>query len=120
MRTWDVASGSADISDEGKRELRKIAVAIQEIAVGIPDDTNWILRVDGHTDAVPINTIAFPSNWHLATARALAVVRYLITSGVSEKRIAATGFAEHHPLVAGTSAEANRRNRRIEFKLTER
>ncbi|MEQ9518855.1 MAG: peptidoglycan -binding protein [Parvibaculum sp.] len=114
------ASGSADISDEGKRELRKIAVAIREIAVGIPDDTNWILRVDGHTDAVPINTAAFPSNWHLSTARALAVVQHLISSGVSEKRIAATGFAEQHPLDAGNNADANRRNRRIEFKLTER
>lgn len=114
------ASGSADISAEGKRELRKIAVAIREIAAEIPDDINWILRVDGHTDAVPINTAAFPSNWHLANARALSVVQYLIGAGIDERRIASAGFAEFHPLVPGTGEAANRRNRRIEFKLTER
>ena len=114
------ASGSADISPAGKRELRKIAIAIREIAAEIPDDIHWILRVDGHTDAVPINTPQFPTNWHLANARALSVVQNLIEADIDEKRIAAASFAEFHPLVPGTSEAANRRNRRIEFKLTER
>ena len=114
------ASGSADISPAGQRELRKIAVAIREITAEIPSDINWILRVDGHTDATPIRTSEFPSNWHLANARALSVVQYLIDGGVSERRLSSAGFAEFHPLAEGTDEASNRRNRRIEFKLTER
>lgn len=114
------ASGSADISTEGQRELRKIAIAIREITTEIPDDINWILRVDGHTDATPIRTSEFPSNWHLANARALSVVQHLIDGGVSESRLSSAGFAEFHPLTEGAGESNNRRNRRIEFKLTER
>ncbi len=114
------ASGSAEISPAGQRELRKIAVAIREITAEIPGDINWILRVDGHTDATPIRTSEFPSNWHLANARALSVVQYLIDGGVSERRLSSAGFAEFHPLVDGSGETVNRRNRRIEFKLTER
>jgi len=114
------ASGSADISPEGQRELRKIAIAIREITAEIPDDINWILRVDGHTDATPIRTAAFPSNWHLANARALSVVQNLIAGGVDQRRLSSAGFAEFHPLATGSGEATNRRNRRIEFKLTER
>eukprot|EP00439_Symbiodinium_sp_Y106_P087543 s1_g79.t1 len=86
------ASGSAELSPAGQRELRKIAIAIREITAEIPGDINWILRVDGHTDATPIRTSEFPSNWHLANARALSVVQYLIDGGVPAKApIAAIG-----------------------------
>lgn len=114
------ASGSAEISPTGKRELRKLAIALREIATEIPDDVNWILRIDGHTDANPINTPEFPSNWHLANARALSVVEQLQADGVPPARLAAMGLGEFHPLTEGQGATANRRNRRIEFKLTER
>ena len=112
-------SGSADISNEGKRELDKIAELIIELTAEIPSDVAWILRVDGHTDSVPIATAAFPSNWELSTARATAVVRYMIGQGVLPGRLAATGFGEYHPIVEGDDNNARQRNRRIEFKLTE-
>ena len=114
------ASGSADINESGKEQLRKVAVALNEIGAAIPEKVNWVLRVDGHTDRNPIRTAQFPSNWELSTARALSVVRFLISQGVPAKRLIAAGFGEYHPLDATLSAESLRRNRRIELKLTER
>ena len=114
------ASGSADINPSGKQQLDKIAQAIREIAAEIPDDIPWVLRVDGHTDANPIATPQFPSNWYLSSARAIAVVNYLTEKGVPENRLVAAGFGQFHPLEQGRGEAANRRNRRIEFKLTER
>ena len=114
------ASGSADINPSGQEQLDKIALAVREIAAEIPDDIAWVLRVDGHTDANPIATPQFPSNWYLSSARAIAVVDYLVAQGVPARNLVAAGFGEHHPLVAGRTAADNTRNRRIEFKLTER
>ncbi len=113
-------SGSAELGPDGKAELRKLASALMDIAKRIPDDINWVLRVDGHTDNVPISNARFASNWELSVARALSVVHYLASQGVPERRLAATGFGEFQPVVKGDSEEARRRNRRIEFKLTER
>ncbi|MDX5365645.1 MAG: peptidoglycan -binding protein [Alphaproteobacteria bacterium] len=113
-------SGSADLNPEGRQQLDKIATAVREIAADIPDEIPWVLRVDGHTDSNPIATPQFPSNWYLSSARAIAVVNYLTSKGVPEQRLVAAGFGEFHPLAEGTSAADNRRNRRIEFKLTER
>ncbi|MDO8839377.1 MAG: peptidoglycan -binding protein [Parvibaculum sp.] len=114
------ASGSADINPSGQEQLDKIAVAVREIAAEIPNDIPWVLRVDGHTDANPIATPQFPSNWYLSSARAIAVVDYLTAQGVPAQNLVAAGFGEHHPLTAGRTATDNTRNRRIEFKLTER
>jgi chemotaxis protein MotB len=114
------ASGSADLGDEGKRELDKLARTLNSISSRIPSEINWILRVDGHTDQLPIHTARFPSNWELSTARAVSVVRYLVERGVSPARMTAAGFGEFHPLDAEQSEAAFRRNRRIELKLTER
>ena len=112
--------GSADLTPAGRKELDKLAEAILELEKQIPPDINWILRVDGHTDADPINTPRFRSNWELSTARALSVVNYLISKGVSPKRLAAAGFGEFHPLDPRDTEEAKAKNRRIELKLTER
>ena len=114
------ASGSADLGEVGKTQLTTFATTLLEIAEKIPDELPWILRVDGHTDRIPINTAAFPSNWELSSARANSVVKFLVSQGVSPVRLAATGFAEHQPIDSGDSAAAYRRNRRIELKLTER
>lgn len=114
------ASGSADIEAMGLAELNKVAALVIELTGSISDDVEWILRVDGHTDNVPIQTAQFPSNWELSVARALAVVRYLQTQGVPAERMAATGFGEHQPIDQERSAAALRTNRRIEFKLTNR
>ncbi|MEQ8748016.1 peptidoglycan -binding protein [Pyruvatibacter sp.] len=113
-------SGSADLNPAGQTELDKMATAIREIAGDVPDDINWVLRIDGHSDSQPISTPEFPSNWHLSAGRAISVVRYLTAQGVPPNRLLAAGFGEFQPLAAGATAEDLRRNRRIEFKLTER
>jgi len=114
------ASGSAVIEEGGKAELAKLAKTLLEIAAKIPTELNWILRVDGHTDRVPIHTAQFPSNWELSTSRAISVVRYLTELGVPPRRLAATGFGEFQPLDPHDDEIAYRRNRRIELKLTTR
>ena len=113
-------SGKADLRPAGRLELSKLADILKELEGQIPDDINWVLRIDGHTDINPIASVEFPSNWELSSARAIAVVRYLMSQGVAAKRLVAAGFGEFHPLDQGTSAAAFRRNRRIELKLTER
>lgn len=114
------SSGSADLGDEGRARLRDLANTLAEITPRIPEDINWILRVDGHTDSVPINSPQFPSNWELSGARATNVVKFLIEAGIPARRLAAAGFGQYHPLDEGNDEIAFRRNRRIEMKLTER
>ena len=114
------ASASATLGEQGKQELNKLAQTLKEISVAIPSDISWILRVDGHTDQLPINTPRFPSNWELSSARAVAVVRYLAEQGIPPKRMTAAGFGEFHPVDQGQSEAAYQRNRRIELKLTRR
>lgn len=114
------ASGSAQLGPSGRRELDKLARVLLDVAARIPEDIDWIMRIDGHTDRVPISTPTFPSNWELSTARAVAVVRYLAEQGVPEHRMAAAGFGEFFPVAEGGSEEALSRNRRIEIKLTDR
>lgn len=114
------ASASAELGEEGRQELDKLADLLLDVAERIPEDVDWILRIDGHTDILPINTPRFPSNWELSTARAVAVVRYLADQWVPERRMAAAGFGEFFPVAEGTSPEALQRNRRIELKLTDR
>jgi chemotaxis protein MotB len=113
-------SGSADLGPAGREQLDKLAVTLREIAARIPPELDWILRIDGHTDRVPIRTGRFPSNWELSTARAVSVVRYLADQGIPERRMSAAGFGEFHPIDTGGSEDALRRNRRIEIKLTSR
>ncbi len=114
------ASGSAQLGEEGKRELDKLAEVLLDVVAAIPGDIDWILRIDGHTDLIPINTPQFPSNWELSTARAVAVVRYLAAQGVPERRMVAAGFGEFFPVASGTTPDALQKNRRIEIKLTDR
>jgi chemotaxis protein MotB len=113
-------TGSAAIRPEGKVELDKLAGALSELEKQIPPEIAWVLRIDGHTDMRPISSAQFPSNWELSSARAISVVQYLISRGISPQRLVAAGFGEFQPLDTGTSEEAYRRNRRIELKLTER
>ena len=113
------ASGSAEISAVGRENLRQIAELVAELVSDIPDDVDWILRVDGHTDSNPIQTSRFPSNWELSTARATSVVRFLVSLGVPEHRLMAAGLGEFQPLADGQDAVTMQRNRRIEFKLTD-
>lgn len=114
------AAGSAALKPEAGPEIDRIAGAILDISKEIPADIPWVLRVDGHTDARPIQSPQFPSNWALSAARAIAVVQYLRTKGIPPQRLLAGAFGEFQPLDSGTSDEAYARNRRIEMKLTER
>ncbi len=114
------ATGAAEIGADGQEELRKVARALLSVAARIPDDIQWILRVDGHTDDVPINNARFGSNWELSAARAISVVKFLVAEGVPSERLAAAGFGEFQPLDKGEDEIARRRNRRIELKLTDR
>ena len=112
-------TGRADLKPEGRAELDKVAAAIVELESQIPAEIAWILRVDGHTDVRPIIG-QFKSNWDLSAGRAISVVQYLVGKGVKPARLVAAGFGEFQPIESGTTEDAYRRNRRIEFKLTER
>ena len=114
------ASASAELNPKGEAQIARLATTLTEIGKKIPKDINWILRVDGHTDRVPIQTPAFPSNWELSTARAISVVKFLVNHGVPADRLAATGFGEHQPLDPRQNQAGYSRNRRIELKLTQR
>ncbi len=111
-------SGSADLGAQGKQQVKKLSETLNSVSSNIPDDIEWIVRIDGHTDRQPISTNEYPSNWELSTARALAIVRFMIGQGVPARRLAATGFGEFHPLDSDRTAEAYAINRRIEIKLT--
>ena len=114
--------GSADIGLEGKLQLDTISNVLKDISQKIPEDINWVLRVDGHTDKTPVsqNSI-FKDNWELSQARSLSVVKYMITNhAIDPKRMSAAGFGEHQPITSSDLKEDLAKNRRIEFKLTER
>jgi len=114
-------TGSADINLAGQDEMKKLADAVNQLNQEIPDDINWVLRVDGHTDNVPLaGTGRFRDNWELSSARATAVVKFLIANGVPANRLVAAGFGEYQPLDASDTPDARAKNRRIELKLTER
>ncbi|WP_319532878.1 peptidoglycan -binding protein [uncultured Cohaesibacter sp.] len=113
-------SGGERMKAEGEQELDRLAEAILELSNEIPEEIDWVLRIDGHTDNRPINSARFPSNWELSSARAISVVKYLISKGVPPNRLVAAGFGEYQPLEEGDNDEAWRKNRRIELKLTQR
>lgn len=114
--------GAADLSPEGKSQIAGVVAILQEVAAAIPPELNWIIRVDGHTDNLPLSGQGiFADNWELSQARALSVVRYMQTDlAFPPDRLAATGFGEYQPVAPGDTPEARAQNRRIELKLTER
>ena len=113
------STGKSEMNDAGKQELDKLAGALVDLEKEIPPEIPWVMRVDGHTDKRPIQN-STKSNWELSAERAISVVKYLVTKGISPKRLVAAGFAEFQPIDPGDSEDALRRNRRIELKLTER
>ncbi len=114
--------GSADLSPAGEAEIANIADILRSIADDIPEGIDWVIRVDGHTDNIPLNPGArFADNWELSQARALSVVRFMSSDlDIDPRRLAANGFGEYQPLNPADTPEARAQNRRIELKLTER
>ena len=116
------ATGSAVLSNEGREEVAKVANILRSVAAEIPDGLNWVIRVDGHTDNVPVaGSGRYRDNWELSQGRALSVVRYMVDAlGIPPSRLAANGFGEFQPVNPADTPEARAQNRRIELKLTER
>jgi chemotaxis protein MotB len=112
--------GGAELSQAGIAQMTTLAATIKDIANEIPPDVHWVLRVDGHTDPQPVKGGQFASNWELASARAINVVKLLIADGVPPEHLAATAFGEYQPLTAGDSPDAYAKDRRIELRLTDR
>lgn len=114
--------GAADLSPEGQAQIAGVVKILNEIKDQIPPEIDWIIRVDGHTDNIPLSGAGlFRDNWELSQARALSVVRYMQDAlGFPPQRLAATGFGEYRPVAAGDDEASRAQNRRIELKLTER
>jgi chemotaxis protein MotB len=115
------ATGSADINDQGKVDLDKVASAISDLIKEIPEDIPWVLQINGHTDKQPIGGGGrFKSNWELSAGRAISVVEYFISQGIPAEHLVAAGYGEFQPLEEGDTQDVYAKNRRIELKLTER
>ena len=112
--------GKSELNAAGETEMLKLADAVKQLEKEIPPDIAWVLRVDGHTDNDPIQSVEFKSNWELSAVRAISVVKYLESQGVQSKHLVAAGFGQYQPLVEGDTEDAKSENRRIELKLTER
>jgi chemotaxis protein MotB len=115
-------AGAAELSDAGRDEIAKVADILRAIMKDIPEGIDWVIRVDGHTDDRPLSGLGeFSDNWELSQARALSVVKFMISDlGVPADRLAANGFGEFQPVNPAQTREARAQNRRIELKLTER
>ena len=116
------APGAAELSQLGQSEIVKVGSILNKIMLEIPQNIDWIIRVDGHTDDQPLSgTGEFKDNWELSQARALSVVKFMISQlNIPADRLAANGFAEFQPVNTANTAQARSQNRRIELKLTER
>ena len=113
-------SASANLEISGKQKLSEIGLTLKETTNQIPNDIDWIIMVEGHTDKKPIQTTQFPSNWELSTARANSVLKLLLDLGFAPNRLAAAGYGEFYPITQGDSDDDLQQNRRIELKLTSR
>lgn len=113
-------SGSADLNPAALEQLRKLAQVLNQVAAEIPSNLDWIVRIDGHTDKLPIHNAQFASNWELSTARAVAIVKYLVVQGIPANRLSANGFGQFQPLDPADTPAAYAKNRRIEIQLTNR
>lgn len=104
------ASGSADLSDEGAATIREVGALLGTI----PDRK---FQVEGHTDNVPIKSKTYPSNWELASARAINVVKVMVEAGMPGGRISAASYADTRPTSSNQTDEGRAQNRRIEIVI---
>lgn len=103
------ASGDAALQSKAAPVLKKISEVLQT--------TSNIIYVEGHTDNIPIETIEFPSNWDLSSARAVSVARELVNDGINPARLAAVGYGDNHPVADNKTAEGRFKNRRVTLVL---
>ena len=98
-------SASANLQSAGMEKLKQIGLTLMDTTQDIPNDIDWIIQVEGHTDKRPINTVRYPSNWELSTARANSVLKLLLDIGFSPKRLAAAGYGEFYPISEGDTKD---------------
>ena len=107
------AVGQADLSQAARQVIRELATVLEQ-------ETGDI-RIEGHSDDVPITTSRFASNWDLSAARATEVIRFLLAqTAIAPARLSAAGYGEFRPLVPNDSADARARNRRVDIVVTTR
>ena len=100
-------SGSAEVHPSSLPILNKIAIALAT--------TPYDIRIEGHTDNVPIHTKQFDSNWELSTTRATRLTRIFVANNFAPYRMSASGYAEFHPVATNDTAEGRSQNRRIDI-----
>jgi len=100
--------GSAALSKDGKANIQEVA----KLLAGIPERK---FQIEGHTDNVPIHTDAFPSNWELASARALTVLKTMVDAGMPADRVSAASFGDSKPAASNDTPDGKAQNRRIEI-----
>lgn len=105
------SSSRAGLTDDGREVLRQLLDSLQKY--------DGDITIEGHTDSRPIATDRFPSNWELSTARATAVLRFLVKEGLDSDELRAVGYADTHPLKSNATAEGRAANRRVELVLHE-
>lgn len=104
------ASGSAELSDQGKATLSRVTKLLAH-------RTDEVYQVEGHTDSSPISSEAYPDNWYLGAARAINVVEFMIANGMPANRISAATYAATEPVASNRTDEGRARNRRIEITV---
>jgi chemotaxis protein MotB len=120
LETDDLYVGRATLrlTDDGRRRLRAIAQALAAGIQQMPAELPWLLRVEGHTDDIPLtNRSIFDTNWALSTARAATAAEYLTRQGIPGEHVSAVGMSQYRPLVTEQTPEAKRQNRRLEITL---
>ena len=104
--------------DSGKAEIKPEAVPIMQNIGEILRTNNRFIRVEGHTDNVPINTLFYPSNWELSTSRAVNVVKFFMEEvGITPARLSAAGYGEYHPIADNDTAVNRQKNRRVDVVI---
>jgi len=115
-RGFKITFGSNVLFPSGVAEINKDARPCLDEMIKIAQNNPFSVRVEGHTDSVPINTPEFPSNWELSTTRAVNILRYFLEKGeLPANRLAAVGFSQYHPVASNDVFEGRQKNRRVEF-----
>ncbi|MBU8849652.1 MAG: OmpA family protein [Desulfobacterales bacterium] len=113
---FKVTFGSSVLFSSGKAEINKDACSYLDAMIKITRNNPFSIRVEGHTDSVPINTPEFPSNWELSTTRAVNILRYILEKGdIPADKLAAVGFSQYHPIASNNISEGRQKNRRVDF-----